>query len=286
VIHGTVARAAALVGALFVADVAVRPWTRGGRGARQTAFVLGLAYAAIALAALAPARVVVAAAAVTGVAALTSYARMVGLTQAPRFFGVACVATLAFYVGATVHWYALFQAMPVYAISLVAAAGATGGDARAFLQKMCLAWVGLLVFGYLLAHAALFLDTDFHGALGGGAWLAITLGLAKASDVARLAVERVAPRSRERGLPWLACPFGGAAGGLCVHAAFPTAMTASALGTCGAIAGLGVGAAARAYGHILADVVGEPGDRPLKGAMVFSTAFAVALAYHFLRYAS
>ena len=71
-----------------------------------------------------------------------------------------------------------------------------------------------------------------------------------------------------------------------MHALVPEAMTAPVLGACGAIVGVGVGAAARAYGHIVADVVGEPEDRPLKGAMVFSAAFAVALAYHFLRYVS
>jgi predicted CDP-diglyceride synthetase/phosphatidate cytidylyltransferase len=272
--------------ALFAADAAVRPWRSRDHGARQTAFYLALTYAAIALAALAPAPLVTVAAALTGLAGFTSYARMVGLTQAPRFFVVGGVATLAFYVGAGVHWYGLFQAMPVYAISLVAAAGAVGNDPKAFLQKMCLAWLGLLVFGYLLAHAALFLDTDFHTDLPGGAWLAIALGLAKAGDVARLAALRLAPRSGERGLPWAASPFGGAVAGLCAHAVVPAAMTAPVLAACGAIAGLGVAVAARAYRHILADVVGDAGDRPLKGAMVFTTAFAIALAYHFLRYVS
>jgi predicted CDP-diglyceride synthetase/phosphatidate cytidylyltransferase len=230
---------------------------------------------------------IVALMATVGLVAFASFARMVGLAGDAPMFAVSCVAVVTFYAGATAHWYALFQAMPVFAISAVAAAGALRRDPRAFLQKLCLSWLGLLVFGYLLAHAALFLDTAFAGPLGGRGWLATALALAKAADVARLGADRVLPvRLREQGLSWLACPIGGVLAALVVPAVCPGAMGAGGLALLGLLTGAGIGAGARAYGHVLDDVLGESVDRPVKGGMVFAAAFAIALAYHFVRYVS
>jgi hypothetical protein len=47
--------------------------------------------------------------------------------------------------------------------------------------------------------------------------------------------------------------------------------------------GLGVGAASRTYKLIVTDVLGEDPARPMKGTMLFGFAFALALAYHYVR---
>src|SRR6185295_7031457 len=120
---------------------------------------LAIAYVPILLLPVSSPLAITIAAAVTGLLGLVSFARMVGLTDHPRFFVPTLLCSLAFFVAAKLNWYGLFQAMPVFAIFFVAAVGAVRAKAHAFLQKLCLSWLGLLVYGYLFAHSAIFTDT-------------------------------------------------------------------------------------------------------------------------------
>ena len=52
----------------------------------------------------------------------------------------------------------------------------------------------------------------------------------------------------------------------------------------GLLIGAGLAFASRAYDLIVIDVLGTPPDRPLKGTMLFGFAFALALAYHYIRF--
>jgi hypothetical protein len=80
------------------------------------------------------------------------------------------------------------------------------------------------------------------------------------------------------------CALGGGIGGAVLHVAVPAAFTTPRLALLGVIVGAAIGAASRAYKLIVADVVGEDPARPMKGTMLFGFAFALALAYHYVRY--
>ena len=165
-----------VVAALFAADAALSrrspPGKASGHALRST-LALALAYGPILLVpALSPLARDRSLAAALGTGGLFSFARMVGLTGHPRFFALTLLSSLSFFVAARVHWYGLFQAMPVFAMFLVAGAGTIRGAAPAFLQKMCLSWVGLIVYGYLFAHAALFTDTDLGHLPPAQVWIA------------------------------------------------------------------------------------------------------------------
>jgi hypothetical protein len=267
------------VGVLFLLDVAVRPWSRARAGGN--ALYLALAYVPMLLLPhLGPWGVT----GLVGGLALFSqwnYARMVGLTGELRFFVASMLGTAAFYVVARVHWYGLFQAMPAFAVCAVAAAGALRHEPQAFLQRLCLAWLGLLVYGYLGAHAALFPDLSTHPlALSGGLWVALVLFMAKCADLPWALARRLAPKR-----PWLQLvlsPLGGAAGGIVAALILPADHLQFTL--LGGLIGAGLGFGSRAFALIATDVLGEAPDRPLKGTALFGVAFALALAYHDVRY--
>jgi hypothetical protein len=271
-----------LAGALLAADAALSRWRPAQPHARRSAAALVLAYAPmLALPALSALAITVMAATL-GVVSLVSFARMVGLTRHPRAFGLTVVSSLSFYVAARAHWYGLFQAMPVFAMFLVAGAGTVRAEPGAFLQKMCLSWLGLIVYGYLLAHAALFTDTDLGRLPPAAVWLSVILFCAKASDVVWEASRRLGVKSEDAQI--VVCSAGGALGGAAAHLALPGALTPPQMALLGGIVGLGVGAASRTYKLIVTDVLGEDPARPMKGTMLFGFAFALALAYHYVRY--
>jgi predicted CDP-diglyceride synthetase/phosphatidate cytidylyltransferase len=280
-----------VVAVLFASDAALsrwRPTPAGAAGqprdhhALRSALALVIAYLPIlVLPALSPLGVTLLAATV-GMAGLWSFSRLVGLTGHPRFFGLTLLCALSFFVAARIHWHGLFRAMPVYAMFLVAGAGTVRGEAPAFLQKMCLSWVGLVVYGYLFAHAAVFTDTKLGDLPPAQQWIAIVLVCAKAGDVAWEAGQRAGARAKDLQIPITAA--GGALGGAAVHLAVPEALTAPQLALMGAIVGMALGAASRTYKLIVADVVGEDPTRPMKGTMLFGFAFALALAYHYVSY--
>jgi predicted CDP-diglyceride synthetase/phosphatidate cytidylyltransferase len=219
-----------------------------------------------------------------GTAGLWSFCRLTGLTGHPRFFALTLISSLSFFVAARVHWYGLFQAMPVFAMFLVAGAGTVRGEAHAFLQKMCLSWLSLIVYGYLLAHAAIFTDTDLGRLPPAQVWIAIVLVCAKGGDLAWEVGRRAVGKAAELQIPLTA--LGGALGGAAAHLAVPEALTGPQLALLGAIVGMALGAASRTYKLIVTDVLGEDPGRPMKGTMIFGFAFALALAYHYVRYLS
>jgi predicted CDP-diglyceride synthetase/phosphatidate cytidylyltransferase len=271
-----------LAAALLAADAGLSRWRPARPHARRSAAALVIAYAPmLVVPALSPLAITLLSAAI-GVVSLVSFARMVGLTRHPRFFVLALLSSLSFYVAARAHWYGLFQAMPVFAMFVVAGAGAVRAEPGGFLQRMCLSWLGLIVYGYLLAHAALFTDTDLGRLPGAAVWLSVILFCAKASDVLWEAARRLGVKGEE--LQLAVSPAGGALGGAAVYHALPGAFTLAETALLGLVVGLGVGAASRTYKLIVTDVLGEDPARPMKGTMLFGFAFALALAYHLVRY--
>jgi hypothetical protein len=275
----------ALVAALFVLDAALSRWTPASPYARRSALALAIAYPPIVLLPLLSPLAVTFIAAGAGMLGLVSFARMVGLADHARSFWLTVLCALSFFVAASVHWYGLFQAMPVFAMLFVAMAGSVRADPRAFLQRLCLSWLGLLVYGYLFAHATIFTDAAVTplGLLPPAAhWLAVILLCAKLADVGWEAARRLGAKAED--LQIVVSAVAGALGGAAVHAAMPAALTAQRFAVLGLVVGLGIGAASRAYKLIVTDVLGEDPARPMKGTMLFAFAFALALGYHYIRY--
>jgi hypothetical protein len=268
--------------ALLAADAALSRWRPARPHARRSAMALVIAYLPmLVLPSLSPLAITLVAATL-GALALFSFARMVGLTRPPRFFPLTLLSTMSFYVAAHAHWHGLFQAMPVFAMFLVAGAATVRAEPGAFLQKMCLSWVGLIVYGYLLAHAALFTETDLGRLPPAAMWLSVILFIAKTGDVVWEASRRLGVQGEEAQFTVTAA--GGALGGAIARLALPDALTLPQMALLGLIVGLGLGAASRTYKLIVTDVLGEDPARPMKGTMFFGFAFALALAYHYLLY--
>jgi hypothetical protein len=266
---------------LFVVDAALRPWKPVREEALGNALYLLLAYVPMLLFPELGPWELTAVLAALALFTFFNYARMVGLTSETRYFFAAALSTLAFYGVARVHWYNLFQAMPAFTVFGVVVAAALRHDPSAFLQKLCLAWLGMLVFGYLGAHGALFPDLVTHPiALGGGLGVAVVILLSKCADICWVLARKLRPQSA-----WLqiwVSPLGGALGGAWLGHLF--GLEQARLTLLGAIIGLALGVASRAYQLIVVDVTGAPPSRPLKGTMLFGFSFALALAYHYIRF--
>ncbi len=162
-------------------------------------------------------------------------------------------------------------------------------EAHTFLQRVSLSWLGLLVYGYLFAHAAVFTDTDLAALPPAPWWIAVILLCAKLADVGWEAARRLGVRSEDLQMP--ICAFAGALGGggvqLALSAAGKGALPEGASGLhlvgLGLVVGLGLGAASRTYKLIVTDVLGEDPARPMKGTMLFGFAFALAIGYYYVR---
>lgn len=266
---------------LLAVDIALRPWRPWKQHGWASAAYLTLAWAPLFALPFMPPWMVALAIGLIALACHASFSRLVGLTDAPRFFWSSLLCTAAFFVVARLHWYGLFQAMPAFAIAVVLGAAALRDDATAFLQKLCLAWVGMLVFGYLGAHGALFADLQTHTLeYGGGTWISFCILGCKFADLAWVVAQRLGGRSVPvQLLSWVG---GGTLGGALLAAETPA--TLGQLALMGGLQGLTLGLAGRAFDLIVRDVAGELPDRPLKGTMLFGFSFALAVAYHFVRY--
>jgi hypothetical protein len=266
------------VAALAAADVGLRPW-RPRSQALSTAVYLALAYLPILALPYADARVLAVASAAVALGAMLSMCRMVGLSTHPSFFIPAVLATLTFYVVGYIGWYDLYQAMPAFAVFGVLVSATLRKQPEALLQKLCLSWLALLVYGYLWGHTVLFALTPMRG-MSGPFWVALLVLCAKFADVAWVLVSRVLPR------PWLKLwvqPLGGLAGGLVVSR-WLSALDPFHFAAWGALIGFGNGWASEAFNKIVVDVVGGKDEQPLKASMLFGFAFAAALAFHLLRH--
>src|SRR4051812_16192525 len=124
----------ACAAALLAADVVARPWDSWKRrGYYHTAYLL-LPYAPLFLGPFLPDRWFALAFAVVALGALVSFSNMVGLTGYPRSFVPTALVTLSFFGAAAIHWYGLFQAMPVFGLSVLLAVLAPGARPQGFLQ--------------------------------------------------------------------------------------------------------------------------------------------------------
>jgi hypothetical protein len=261
---------------LVVLDAALRQWRPWRSRAGHNLVYLGVAWLPFfALPHVRPLAAMIAAALIA-LGCLIDFARMVGLSVHRRFFVPALVMAAAAFPLAAAKLGGEFSALPVLALlALLAAAGASK-DPQGFLQKLCLAWLSVLVYGYLYAHAVLLLANPVSArwGLGGPSFLAIVILLAKCADIAwvggRLAL------GRER-LQLLASPLGGMLGGLAVAALMP-ALPRGLMVVLGLGVGIGIGFGSRAYNLIVADVTGEQ-ERQRKGTMLFGFGLALALAH-------
>jgi hypothetical protein len=236
--------------------------------------------------------VIVAVWAVTvGGLSFVDYARMVGLSIHGRYVLPALVLIGACFPLAAVHHGGMLAAVPVLAVLVFVTTGALGRAHETFLQKLCLAWLGVLVYGYLYAHAVLFVDAAWPASLDAAwpasldaAWpaslprgttmLALVILLAKFANVAWLAARRASGRTR---IMLVAAPLGGAVGGALVPALWP-ALAIPALPAVGLAVGLALGAGCRAHTLIVADVTGAP-EQQRKGTMLFGFCISLAVGY-------
>jgi predicted CDP-diglyceride synthetase/phosphatidate cytidylyltransferase len=249
---------------------------------------LALPYGAIVALPYLPPWAAVLFAAVVGLGAHLSFSRMVGLTPQYAFYAASAACTVAFYAVAPLDWYGLFQALPAFGIFAVVFVGVLRGEPRALLQSVCLAWVGLLVYGYLLGHAAVLAEQPFaRFAVSGPRWLAALVFAAKGGDTAWALARRV--RSSTAPLQGttqvLTSAAGSTAAGVAL-AALGWPLTHVQGAVLGGIMGVALAMGSRAFDLIVADVTGQASDRPLKGTMMFGFSFSLALAYHYLRYLS
>jgi phosphatidate cytidylyltransferase len=145
--------------------------------------------AALTVGALALGRVAwIALVALLALLAFREYARAVGLWRDRAFLGVVYVFILLIHVtvwwpypnaSGGPGWYGLFMAMPIYGILFILAVPIVRGRHEGMLQQSCLAILGLLYFGWLLAHLAFLVD------LPGGVGLVLFVGfLVAIHDVA------------------------------------------------------------------------------------------------------
>jgi hypothetical protein len=271
---------------LLAADVLLRPWDSWKRRGGYHLVYLLLPYAPLFIGPFIPVRWLTVVFGVVALGALLNFANMVGLVSYPRFFIPAALVSVAFFGAAQVHWYGLFQAMPVFGLAFILAATTPGARPEGFLQKLCLSWLGSLVYGYLWAHASLFLDTDFQGLGDGRSWDLLALLCAKAGDTAW-----VAARERLRLRSWLVQVLttvpGAVVGGAVAAALFPpSGATRWEMLLFGAVVGLGLGVGSFGHELIVADVLEQKQRVPLKSTMLFAFSFSLALGYHLIRYFS
>ncbi len=262
------------------ADAALSTWRPAKPHLLRSALALVIAYVPMALLPELSALGITLLAAAVAMLGLFSYARMVGLSGDARYFALTFLCAAAFFVAARVHWYGLFQAMPVFAMFLIAAAGTVGATPHGYLQKVCLSWLGALVYGHLMAHAAMFTDLDLGKLAPAGPWIAAILLCAKIADVAWDAARHSKLVGVEQQIP--VCAAGGTLGGVVLHALWASPLTLAEMALFGLIVGAAIGAASRSYKLIVADVVGTEPGRAMKGTMVFGFAFALALGFHFI----
>jgi hypothetical protein len=272
-----VPRAVLVVGALLaLVDVGLRSWQPLREKAAANASLLAIAWVSFFALPHVGARTVVVAAAVIGVLSMFNFARMVGLSMQGRFFVPALLLTLLCFPLAGLRHGSALAAVPVASLLAIAVAGATAGEPHAFLQKLCLGWLAVLVYGFLYAHAVLYVH---------GAWptatanelLALMILAAKFANAAWLVALRATGSER---LLLLAAPVGGGAGGALVVALWP-GLGIPHLPLIGLGVGLAMGAGTRAHSLIVADVTGEPEGRG-KGRMLFGFGLALAVGYWLL----
>ncbi len=270
-----------VIGVLFLIDAPFRRWRPFKTSGLKALAYLLLPYVPLVLLPLASRRQVTAMTATVALGALLSYARMVGLAHYHRFYIPTLLSAALFYAGAHFGLYPAFQALPVLGLLLVLLVATLGGSGEAFLQKLCLSWLGILVYGYFWAHAVLIVTSPMPATASGPLWLACVLLCAKFADVAWVVVGKIFPDAAL--LQIASSATGGFLGALTLRFAVGQLLPPWQLLLLGAAIGATLGVGARAFNYIVSDVVGDDVERPLKGAMMFGFAFSLAVAFHALQ---
>jgi hypothetical protein len=148
-------------------------------------------------------RVVLGIAAAIGLLAMLDFSRMVGLSTEGRFFLPALALTALCFPLAGVRHGAMLAAVPVLSLLAIAVAGAAAREHHAFLQKLCLAWLAVLAYGFLYAHAVLFVHGVWPTAPA-NQMLALMILVAKLGTVAWLARRAWAWRTCRSSVWWWA----------------------------------------------------------------------------------
>jgi len=214
----------------------------------------------------------------SGLLAMLDFSRAVGLSRHGRFFLPAFVLTAVSYPVAAFHHGALLPAVPALALLGLATTSALSRVPQAFLQKLALSWLAVLVYGYLHAHAVLFAHAAW-ATQSGTMMLAVVILLANCAHVALLAVRRVTASER---LPLLVTPLAGFAGGKMMQVLWP-AVGVWRLAVVGLAIGGAVAVGLRAHGLVAAEVHADL-ERRRNGITVFEFAMAVAVGYWLLAF--
>ena len=250
-------------------------WKR--RGGYHSAYLL-LPYAPLFIVPFMPVPWMALAYAVVALGALLSFANMVGLTSYPRFFLPTALASAAFFGAAQLHWYGLFQAMPVFAMAFILAVSTPPIPPEGFLQKLCLS-------GWAARSRVLGRTPRCSWTPTSTAWKTWDLFCAPLREGRR---HRLGGRATAApallggpGLTTLPGAVGGAVGGL-----FPPAGVGVAGVAFGAVVGLGLSVGSCGHELIATDVLERKQRVPMKSTMLFAFGFSVALGYHLIRYFS
>lgn len=264
--------AAAVLAAL---DASLRVWTPARESIAPNLMFLAIAWVPVFVLPHVGTTIVAAWALTVGVLSFVDYARMVGLSIHGRYMLPALALIVGCFPLASARHGDMLAAIPVLAVLVFVTAGAAGRMHETFLQKLCLAWLAVLVYGYLYAHAVLVVHAAWPAsAPRGTTMLALVILLAKFANVAWLAARRASGRTR---IMLFAAPVGGALGGVVVPALWP-ALAIAGLPAAGLVIGLGLGAGCRAHTLIVADVTGAP-EQQRKGTMLFGFGIALAVGY-------
>lgn len=269
---GAVLIAAAI---LAVLDASVRPWQPFPRSVPTNLFYLAIAWVPFFVLPHVGPGVVIAWAAAVGVLSFVDFARMVGLSIHGWFSGPALLLIGVCFPLAAARQGGVLAAVPVIALLVFVTTGAAARAPKAFLQKLCLAWLAVLVYGYLYSHAVLFVNSTW-ATMPGTTTLALVILIAKFANVAWLAARRLSGLTR---IMLIVAPVGGALGGALLPVLWPgLPIPALPLVFVGLVSGFGLAAGCRAHTLIVADVTGEP-EQQRKGTMLFGFGIALAVAY-------
>lgn len=259
-----------------VLDAALRVWRPARENVPSNLLFLAIAWVPFFVLPYVGVRTVTLLAAVLALLASLDFARMVGLSSHRRFFVTTVLLVVACFPLAALRGGAALAAIPVLALVALVVAGASAREPEHFLQKLGLAWLAVLAFGYSYAHAVLFVRAAWP-TLPATTMLALVILVAKFANVGYLAARRASGRVR---IQLFAAPLAGAFGGWLAVLAW-RGLGLPQLPVVGLFIGLALGAGTRAHTMIVADVTGEP-ERQRKGTMLFGFGLALAVGYWLL----
>jgi len=262
--------------AVAAADTVLRAWRPARANVPSNLLFLGIAWVPFFVLPYVGPWTVTALAALLALLASLDFSRMVGLSLHGRFFAATVALTVGCFPVAAYAGGRALASIPVLALVALGTAGASAREPTHVLQKLGLAWLAVLAYGYSYAHAVLFV-TGHWPAVAPTTLLALVILVAKFANVAYMVARRATGRAR---VQLFAAPVGGASGGALLTALWP-ALDPLRLVLVGLVVGLALGAGTRAHTLIVADVTGEP-ERQRKGTMLFGFGLALAAGYWML----